>query len=199
MDLICILFGYLFGSIPWALIIGKQFYHTDIRKHGSGNLGGTNAGRILGKKAGVAVKVLDALKALFVVMIVHYIYPSAAVISGCMCAIGHCFPIFANFKGGKAVATTMGYLLAVSIFITHTPIQLFVIPVLVFFGVLYLRKMVSLASICAVVSASVIGCFVTSDFYTALSIILLAIFVIYRHRENIERIKNGTEKKITWM
>ncbi len=199
MDLLCILFGYFFGSIPWALIIGKQFYHIDIREHGSGNLGGTNAGRVLGKKAGVAVTVLDALKAFFVVWIVYLIRPSSAVVSGCMCAIGHCFPIFANFRGGKAVATTMGYLLGVSIFITHTPFQLFVIPALIFFGVLYLRKMVSLASICAVVSAAIISCFVTNDFYTALSIMMLAVFVIYRHKENIERIKTNTEKKITWM
>ncbi|KAB3789399.1 glycerol-3-phosphate acyltransferase, partial [Phocaeicola vulgatus] len=126
--LFAMVLGYLFGSIPWALVIGKVFYKTDVRNFGSGNLGGTNAGRVLGKKAGVTVIILDGLKAFFVVWLCVLFVPEAAVYAGMCCCAGHCFPIFAKFKGGKAVATTFGYLLAAGLFVTHEPIQMFVIP-----------------------------------------------------------------------
>ena len=110
MEIVILILAYLFGSIPWALVIGKVFYKTDIRHHGSGNLGGSNAGRVLGKKAGVSVIALDALKALFSVVLAKTLNMSdtICVLAGLMCCVGHCFPIFANFKGGKAVATTVG-------------------------------------------------------------------------------------------
>ena len=119
--IVCII-SYLIGSIPWALVIGKVFYGVDIRKHGSGNLGGTNAGRVLGKTAGITVIILDLLKAFLVTWLAVVIMPDmpiAAVLAGLFACIGHCFPIFAGFKGGKAVATTMGYILAISLFVTH--------------------------------------------------------------------------------
>ena len=90
--ILCLLLGYLLGSIPFALIIGKIFYHTDIRNHGSGNLGGTNAGRVLGKKAGIAVIVCDVLKVVLAVGIASFISPAAATWTGFMCCIGHCYP-----------------------------------------------------------------------------------------------------------
>ena len=113
--LIWIIIGYIIGSIPWGLIIGKVFYKKDIRQYGSGNLGGTNAGRVLGKKAGIAVIVLDALKALILMVIARFIYPEAIAYTGAAVMVGHCFPLFANFKGGKGVACAFGYLLALGI------------------------------------------------------------------------------------
>ena len=101
--IIVIILSYLFGSVPWALVIGKVFYHKDIRKEGSGNLGASNAGRVLGKTAGVAVTILDALKAFLSMYLAYLFAPNAILFAGLACCIGHCFPIFANFHGGKAV------------------------------------------------------------------------------------------------
>ena len=107
ISIILIICGYLYGSIPFALVIGKLFYKTDVRNYGSGNLGGTNTGRVLGKKAGVAVILLDASKALIVTLLARYILNAlnlnsdVAYICALACVIGHCYPIFAGFKGGK--------------------------------------------------------------------------------------------------
>ena len=114
-----IILSYLFGSIPWSLVIGKVFFHKDIRTEGSGNLGGTNAGRVLGKKVGIIVIVLDALKAFFSMLLASYIAKDAIIYAGLACCIGHCFPIFAQFKGGKAVATSFGFFLGIATFINH--------------------------------------------------------------------------------
>lgn len=194
-----IIFGYLFGSIPWALVIGKVFYHKDIRNEGSGNLGGTNAGRVLGKKAGVSVTILDALKAFFTVMLCQYIAPEASILAGLACCVGHCFPIFANFRGGKAVATAMGYLLAISVFVTHQFFWQFVFVALSFFVILYLCKMVSVSSILALLIATIVTFIVQDDIKLSLSVLVLWLFVTYRHKQNIIRVIHHEEKKITWM
>ena len=97
--------GYLLGSIPFALIIGKVFFKTDIRNHGSGNLGGGNAGRVLGKGAGLSVMTLDILKVTLAIFIASLLHDSQEImiLAGLFAAVGHCFPVFARFKGGKAV------------------------------------------------------------------------------------------------
>lgn len=197
--LLAMILGYLFGSIPWALVIGKVFYKTDVRNYGSGNLGGTNAGRVLGKKAGLTVIILDGLKAFFVVWLCTLWIPQAAVPAGLCCCIGHCFPVFAGFRGGKAVATTYGYLLAAGLFATGQPVVMFVIPLLIFLITLKLSKMVSLSSIVGIGSAALLTTFCQSDWIITLSIWILWLFVTYRHKANIQRIRNHTEKKITWM
>lgn len=198
MLLECI-FGYLFGSIPFALVVGKIFYNTDIRGFGSGNLGGTNAGRVLGGKAGVAVAILDGLKGFFVIAIVMMFNPSAAVIAGFMAAVGHCYPIFAQFKGGKAVSTAFGYLLGVSLFISHTVVSMFLIPLITFFVILKLTKFVSLSSIIAVTLAAGISFFVQSNLQVSICALLIAVLVVYRHRSNIERLRTHTENKVHWL
>lgn len=194
----CILLGYLYGSIPFALVIGKLFYNTDVRKSGSGNLGGTNAGRVLGKKAGVAVIILDALKAFFIVLLTNYLSQllgfnnDVKYIAGVACIIGHCWPIFAQFKGGKAVSTSIGYFLCVA------PIWA-VLSLVVFFIILKISKYVSLSSIIASLSVLLIlptlNITITGKICLALSIFIL----VFRHKENIKRIFNKTESKITWM
>ena len=151
MDLLWILYlliGYLLGSIPFALVIGLVFYKTDVRKHGSGNLGGSNTGRVLGKKAGISVIVCDVLKVVLAVAIVSFFNKEASIWAGVCAALGHCYPIFANFKGGKAVATMFGFLLSISIF-TFQDFFYFLIPFLCFFILLYLTKIVSLSSMSA--------------------------------------------------
>ncbi|MDV2580712.1 glycerol-3-phosphate 1-O-acyltransferase PlsY [Alkalibacillus haloalkaliphilus] len=183
--------AYLFGSIPSALIIGKLFYKIDVREHGSGNLGATNAFRVLGTKAGLVVTILDILKGTAPVLIVVLLAPGIEpLIVGAFAVIGHIYPLFAKFKGGKAVATSGGVLLGVS------PL-LFVILVLSFFIFLKLFKYVSLASILTGVTA-VVTTLIMQNLGLIIVTIFLAAFVIYRHTDNIKRIKDKTEPKITW-
>ena len=193
---LCILLGYLIGSINWGLVIGLVFYHKDIRDYGSGNAGGTNAGRVLGKPIGILVILLDALKALLVMIIVNKISPGNEQYAGLAVCIGHCFPVFAHFKGGKAVASSYGYLLGLAIYVTHDFLWTFICPVLIFFIVLGVSKMVSLSSMCGLLS-SAITVSIFDNLETGILLLLLSIFVIYRHKANIERIKNGTESKIS--
>ena len=194
----CII-AYLFGSIPWALVSGKVFYHTDIRTKGSGNLGGTNAGRVLGKKVGISVIVLDALKTIPAMLISYYLAPKALIFAGLACCLGHCFPIFAQFKGGKAVATSFGFLLGICLFHRGEYVGLFAIPLSVLLITLYLSKMVSLASLVALFSACIMSLFLKEPISIQMSLFVLWLFVTYRHKTNIERIRNKTEAKITWL
>lgn len=193
-----IVFGYLFGSIPFALIIGKVFYNTDIRTQGSGNLGGTNAGRVLGKAAGISVTVFDTLKATVVILIVNQFAPEYAAIAGVAAAVGHSYPIFAGFKGGKAVSSAAGYLLGIAI-IQNKILELFIVPASIFFILLKITKYASLSSMVAATASIFIAYFVTKDFFLTFNFILIAILIFYRHRENIVRLKNGTERKVTWI
>ncbi len=198
-----LLLSYLFGSIPWALVIGLVFFHKDIRKEGSGNLGGTNAGRVLGKPAGVTVILLDALKAFFSMMLAHYLAPGMEIYAGLACCIGHCFPVFAHFKGGKAVATSYGFLLGITVFITQQWFWNFFWVIVCFFIVLYLFRMVSLASISAlgieVVTSFVLVCMGKNPLSTALSLLVLWAFITYRHKTNLGRIASHTESHVKWM
>ncbi len=198
-----ILISYLFGSVPWALVIGKLFYHKDIRQEGSGNLGASNAGRVLGKHVAVIVTVLDALKAFFSMLLAHYIAPGTEIYAGLACCIGHCFPVFAQFKGGKAVATSYGFLLGICVLLTQEYVWQFCLPVVSFFLILYLTKMVSVSSIgsllIAVISSFVLYFVKGIDISIPLALLVLWCFVTYRHRANLQRVKNGTESKIKWM
>lgn len=192
--------GYLLGSIPFALVIGRVFYKTDVRNFGSGNLGGTNAGRVLGKKAGISVIACDVLKVVLAVAIVAQFNKEASIWAGLAAAFGHCYPVFAGFHGGKAVATMFGFLLSTSIF-TFANGWYVIIPFICFMIVLYLGKMVSLASMLAAVASSI---YITiMQMNTSIEVMiaswLLTILVVYRHRGNITKIKNGTENKISWL
>ncbi len=190
--------AYLFGSIPWALVIGKVFYNTDIRDFGSGNLGASNAGRVLGKNAAISAGILDILKSFVVVVGLSFINKDLAVITGMFASIGHCFPIFANFRGGKAVATNAGYIMATSIFINNNFLIQVLVPLLVIIVVLYLSKMISLASIIGLTTASIIALFQPNTLVT-IGIILLSALSVWRHKSNIKRIIAGNENKVKWL
>ena len=197
--ILVIILSYLFGSIPWGLVIGKVFFHKDIRKEGSGNIGGTNAGRILGKPAGIAVILLDALKGYFAMVLAYYLAKDAIVFAGLASVIGHCFPVFVHFHGGKAVATTFGFFLGIATLVNGHIFWQFIFPVLCFLVILYLTKMVSLSSITAVFIEAVVSIFINTNKLVPVAVFILWILVTYRHKSNIERIKNGTESKIKWM
>lgn len=190
--------GYILGSIPFALVIGKVFYHTDVREFGSGNLGGTNAGRVLGKKAGIATIVLDVLKVVLAVAIVSFFDQEASIWAGVAAAFGHCYPLFAKFKGGKAAATLVGFLFSTAIFTFHNA-WFVIVPLLAFFIFLYLFKMVSLSSMVMALVSSLYISFMQDSTQIIIASWLLTILVIYRHRTNIGKILNKTESKITWM
>ncbi|GIN70343.1 glycerol-3-phosphate acyltransferase [Bacillus sp. J14TS2] len=191
-----LLLAYLIGSIPSGLIVGKVFYGIDIREHGSGNLGATNSFRTLGKKAGSVVILADILKGTVTIflpmMFGSELHP---LIPGIFAVIGHMFPVFAHFRGGKAVATSGGILLG------YDPL-LFISVVIVFLICLKLSKYVSLSSIIVAIFAiiySLINMIFTKDYLLSLVVALLAAFVIIRHRTNISRIRNKTEPKIKWL
>lgn len=197
--LVCLLFGYLLGSIPFALVIGKVFYKTDVRNFGSGNLGGTNAGRVLGAKAGAAVIACDILKVIVAISISSLLDPGISIWTGLAAAIGHCYPIFAHFKGGKAVATMFGFLLATSIF-TFQNLWYLIVPLIAFILLLVIFKMVSLSSmVAAVVSSIFITYMQWENFPIIIASWLMTLLIIYRHRTNIQKITHGNENKITWL
>lgn len=197
-EILLILLGYLYGSIPFALVIGKVFYNTDVRESGSGNLGGTNAGRVLGKKAGISVIVLDALKAVIIFYLSSYLSlkfnlnPDIKYLAGLACIFGHCYPIFAEFRGGKAVSTSLGYFLCIE------PLYA-VVAIVVFLLVLKISKYVSLSSISAALIVLCITPFLAVSITAKLCMLVAVILLVYRHKDNIKRIKNQTESKIQWM
>lgn len=192
--------GYLLGSIPFALVIGKVFYQTDIRNYGSKNLGGGNAGRVLGKKAGVAVMTLDILKVTLAVFIASRLQTgeAAMVVAGLAAATGHCFPLFAHFKGGKAVATMYGFLFGMGLFGGYGLI-LFFVPLVTFLIVLYLGKIIALASIASAMTVTGYLYFTTGASLMFASAGIFTVVIIVRHKKNLIRIKNHEENKISWM
>ncbi|MBD7936447.1 MULTISPECIES: glycerol-3-phosphate 1-O-acyltransferase PlsY [Cytobacillus] len=188
--IIVFLIAYLIGSIPSGLIIGKVFYGIDIREHGSGNLGGTNTFRTLGKKAGFTVTLADILKGTIAagVLPIFFDIDIHTVIIGIFAVIGHMYPIFAGFKGGKAVATSAGVVLA------FVPVM-FAVILVVFFISLLTTKYVSLSSMIAGI-AGLIYSIILGDPILIIVIALMTSFIIYRHRTNIKRIVNKTEPKV---
>lgn len=184
-----IVIAYLIGSISPALLVGKIFYKTDIRTMGSGNLGTTNTFRCLGKKAGVIVFVLDISKGIIATMLPSLVLGRVDYLSifGAFAMIGHVYPIFANFKGGKAVATGSG----VFIFLYPT---LSLILVAIFFSTLFITGYVSLGSI-LICLTSIVYLSIFESGIDKWIMIVMCIFVIYMHKSNIKRLLNGTENK----
>ncbi|EHA0862013.1 glycerol-3-phosphate 1-O-acyltransferase PlsY [Listeria monocytogenes] len=189
------LLAYVIGSIPSGLWIGKIFYKKDIRDFGSGNLGATNSFRVLGIKAGSIVTVMDILKGTVATLIPFFFQLNVDhhfwLLTGAFAIIGHSFPLFAGFRGGKAVATSAGVILA------YAPL-LFVAALVVFLVTLKLSKYVSLSSMIGALAALIISLFM-GDWILIILVACIALFVIWRHRANITRIRNGEEPKIKWM
>lgn len=201
MELILVsLIGYLIGSVPFAYVIGKVFYRTDVRQHGSGNLGGSNTGRVLGKKAGLAVMTLDLLKATLSVFLASRIttHPWAYSIAALSAAVGHCYPVFVRFRGGKAVAALYGFLFALWVLAGYSPLVFF-LPLVTFLAVLAAFKIVSLSSIFSSLAAAVYVWVTQAHISVIWATAILAVLIIVRHSENIRRIASGTERKIRWM
>jgi glycerol-3-phosphate acyltransferase PlsY len=196
-----LLLAYLLGSIPSGVWIGKLFFKKDIRQFGSGNTGTTNTFRVLGKKAGTTVLFMDILKGTLATCL-PYIFGLSVnpLLFGVVAVLGHTFPVFAHFKGGKAVATSAGMLLA------YNPV-FFIYSALIFVICLYITSMVSLTSMVSAVLitlSTIILPFtipaILPHFDWLLTVIAVALttFIFIRHKENIQRIKNGTESRLSF-
>lgn len=195
-----ILIGYLLGSVPFALVIGKLFYKTDIRQHGSHNLGGGNAGRVLGKKAGLAVMTCDILKVTLAVFLVSLFSDRqlTLIVAGFAAAMGHCFPLFAKFKGGKAVATMYGFLFGMALIAGYS-FWIFFVPLITFLIVLYIWRIVSLSSLLSAVVNTIFIFFTADSMPLFVASLIFTLIILVRHRKNWERLLKGTENKIKWM
>lgn len=194
------LIGYLLGSIPFALVIGKVFYKKDIRNYGSKNLGGSNAGRVLGKKAGLAVMTLDILKVTMAIFVTSLFAKNetALILAGLFAAFGHCFPLFANFKGGKAVATMYGFLFGMAL-IGGYSFWIFFVPLFTFLVILYIGKIVALASVGSAIVNTIYIYFALDSFEMFLASLIFTMILAIRHRKNFERMLKHEENKISWM
>lgn len=205
--------SYFLGSIPSGLVIGKVFKKIDIREHGSKNTGATNAIRVLGIKYGIFAFLFDATKGGLVILLVHLLYLSSGdnslflvsqynisiySIYGAAAVLGHVFPIYINFKGGKAVATSLGMIMAIEPWLA-------VIVVAIFFLVFILTKYVSLSSITAA-SVTIIfffsRIFIPGSIYNeqtrimdAVIVVMLATLIFIRHKANYKRLQMGTEHR----
>lgn len=194
--------AYLLGSIPTAVWIGKYFYKIDVREYGSGNAGATNTFRVLGKKAGIPVLLIDVLKGFAAVCLAylsHYTRNSNQLINlqlvlGIASLVGHIFPIFASFRGGKGIATLLGIILAVHPYAALVSMSIFIIVLLV-------SSYVSLGSMIAAVCfpVIVIGVFKTTAPSLIIFSILIAIMVLITHQKNIERLLRKEESKARLM
>ncbi|MCD8509520.1 MAG: glycerol-3-phosphate 1-O-acyltransferase PlsY [Bacillus sp. (in: Bacteria)] len=189
MNILTLVLSYLIGSISFALVIGKIFYKKDIRQYGSGNLGATNAYRVLGVKAGIIVAIADILKGTFACFLPLILGSTVnPIVSGFLAIIGHIFPVFARFKGGKAVATATG------VFLFLTPVGVLV-GFVAFVVTLIFTKYVSLSSMLASV-ALVLYSLLFEDIVIISLSLLISLSVIILHRKNIKRLLSGTENKI---
>jgi len=186
--------AYLLGSIPFSIILGKKFKGIDVREHGSGNPGGTNSLRFLGKHIGIWVMILDGLKAGLIVLLIQFdiidhtlvLHPLAY---GLAAAIGHVYSIYINFKGGKAVAATVGMMIAYNLLYAA-------IMFIVFMSLLKLYKYVSISSTFSVLSMVIVG-LIFRDWSMAIYTSALFLLVLYRHKDNFKRIRNKVEPKAT--
>ncbi|NRG46978.1 glycerol-3-phosphate 1-O-acyltransferase PlsY [Bacillus sp. CRN 9] len=189
MDLFIYFAAYLLGSIPTALIIGRIFFKVDIRQHGSNNPGATNTLRVLGKRAAIVVLLIDsgkgALAAALPILLGTGHDPLAV---GLIAVVGHCFPIFAGFRGGKAIATTAGVLIVANIW-------LFLIAYFTFVAVIYLTKYVYFGSLSVGVTLLIYALFKPANEHDFIFLLFL-ILLIFLHRSNIKNHLSQNEPKI---
>jgi len=199
-EFLLIITAYIIGSIPTALIISRKYFGIDIREYGSGNMGATNAFRILGSKFGTIIMVLDVLKGMLAVGL-FYLLPfymsnelertNFMIALGLSSVIGHIFPVFADFKGGKGVATLLGMILAIQPYVALTCIGVFLI-------VLFLTRYVSLSSILGAVMLPICVLWIWNEDELTYRIfaLLVAAMVVITHQKNISRIIKGAENRV---
>ena len=185
--IIVAVYSYLLGSIPFGLVLTKIFLKKDIREIGSGNIGTTNVLRTGKKSLAVATLMLDLLKGYFSIIITFTYFENLISYSALICFIGHIFPIWLKFKGGKGVATYLGVILALSY-------KFFLIFAISWLVLSFLFRYASLSSIISSLIVFVYSYFFINNF--SLMLFIFVVIIIYTHRENIVRLKNSEESKI---
>ena len=185
--IIVAVYSYLLGSIPFGLVLTKIFLKKDIREIGSGNIGTTNVLRTGKKSLAVATLVLDLLKGYFSIIITFTYFENLISYSALICFIGHIFPVWLKFKGGKGVATYLGVILALSY-------KFFLIFGISWLVLSFLFRYASLSSIISSLIVFVYSYFFINNF--SLILFIFFVIIIYTHRENIVRLKNSEESKI---
>jgi glycerol-3-phosphate acyltransferase PlsY len=198
-DFLWALPAYFLGSIPTAVWVGRAKYDLDVREHGSKNAGATNTFRVLGKKAGRVVLSIDILKGMLAVLLPYFALPlpfssphltHIQLVASFLAVLGHVFPVFAGFKGGKGVATSLGVIVGLQPLAAG-------ICLIVFLAVFISSHYVSLGSIsAAVVFCCCLWLFPINTYALPIFGSLLAFIVIFAHRKNIRRLLNGTESKM---
>lgn len=183
-----ILLGYLLGSIPFGVLLTRWAGAGDLREIGSGNIGATNVLRTGRKGLAAATLLLDLAKGAAAVLLAGWLLPGTAVLAGMGAFLGHCYPAWLRFKGGKGVATLMGIVVAL-----HWPSGL--VYAAVWLGLLGVLRISSLAGMTAAISAPVSAAF-WGRIDLVLLLLALAMIVLWKHRDNIERLLNGTEPRI---
>jgi glycerol-3-phosphate acyltransferase PlsY len=199
-ELLLIVLAYLIGSIPTAVWISKHFFDIDIRNYGSGNAGATNTYRVLGSRWGTYVMIADMLKAVIAVKLAFFL-PDAHEYElylinlqlglGLAAVLGHVFPIWANFRGGKGVASLFGMVLGIQPNVALCCVGIFIV-------VLFLTRWVSLSSIIACIAFPIFILFIFNEpehLYRIFAVIV-ALMVVYTHQKNIGRLLNGSESKV---
>ncbi|AQS58600.1 glycerol-3-phosphate 1-O-acyltransferase PlsY [Desulforamulus ferrireducens] len=187
-NFLLIIGAYLIGSIPFGFLLARLWKGIDIRQHGSGNIGATNVWRTLGKGPGIIVLLLDALKGIAAVMLAKQLGTTEYVVLAAALAVmmGHSFPIWLGFKGGKIIATGAGAVLAI------TPVPL-LLALLVWIITVALSRYVSLGSILAAISLPIWVFLFEQNNSIFVFTLLAASFAVWKHRSNIKRLLNGTE------
>ena len=183
--------SYLLGSVPNGLILGKAIWGVDLRQHGSKNIGATNAWRTIGKAGGISIFALDFLKGAISAYLGLHLGGSelAGVLCGILAIAGHSWSVFLAFKGGKGVATGLGVIAALMPMVT-------LIVFAVWFAIVYFTGYVSLGSIVGAALVPILTLFFGLHTEFLILGLIAAVFIIYRHKSNIERLLNGTESKI---
>ena len=201
INIIALIFAYLIGSIPTSVWLGKHYHGIDLREHGSGNAGATNTFRVFGKKLGISVLIIDILKGWIAVKLFYVLYESGQSVDelfnlkirlGICALLGHVFPIYVGFKGGKGVATLLGIILALN----H---QAALMSIGVFLIILLATRYVSLSSIVAGLFFPVVVMviFKTSQPDMVVFSLMISVAVIITHQKNIERLLSRSEGKIS--
>ncbi|MGM0471172.1 MAG: glycerol-3-phosphate 1-O-acyltransferase PlsY [Bacillota bacterium] len=192
--LVVLVVGYLLGSIPFGLLLTRLVKGVDIREYGSGNIGATNAYRVMGFGMGIIVALFDISKGYISVVLAQYIVgtnPLVIILAGLAAIVGHNWSLFLNFNGGRGVATSVGVL------INLLP-QTVLVAFFVWLVVVLTMRYVSLGSIVGALLIPMLAFLLDRPLpYVGLGL-AIAVFVIYRHRPNIKRLLRGEEKKIGW-
>jgi len=189
LALLAFIGGYLSGSVPYGLLLGKLAGLGDIRQSGSGNIGATNVLRIGGKKLAALTLLLDALKGTVPVLVAKQVHMDYAVLAALGAFLGHLFPVWLRFKGGKGVAVALGITFALSW-------QVGLILCLIWLAVAMISQYSSLSALTAFALAPVIAGLLTADYQVMITMAFLAVLIWIKHRENIKRLLNDTESKI---